>query len=142
MARKQKPIFLNHKFLNDDLAVHLFINTRTKPYNKLHTHTFYDFSFVRDGSIGNRCYGDSVIMSKNDFFIARPECEHQLFLDGKNDYLLYNIEVTENLINKLCALIGIDNFNQIISKPFTLFRFSETDAASVLKLITLAQHNY
>ncbi len=135
-----KPIVLN-MFKRDEQFndINLYINTNHFHYDIKHSHTFYEFAFIANGTILNTDDNNTVKLIKNDLVAIRPEYRHQLFLDNNNVYTMYNIEVNSDfIINILSVLNGI-NIDELLKTPITHLHCSNSEAAEIMQLFSQYQ---
>lgn len=109
-------------------------------YGIMHTHSFFDFSFIVDGSVKQFYNDKEIIMVKNDFFIATPQCVHQIELNNC-PYTLYNLEVRVPFINSLSSFFGGMSVFDILRSDLTILKLSDSEAQEISALMRLAQNN-
>ncbi len=122
--------------LND---INLYINTNYVHYDIKHSHTFYEFAFIANGTIINKDENVTVKLVKHDLVAIRPEYGHQLFLDGNNSYTMYNIEVNSNFIINILSMLNGINIDELLKKPFTHLHCSNSETAEIMQLFNQYQ---
>ena len=135
-----RPIVLDmfsyDKQFND---INLYINTEYFHYDIKHSHKFFEFAFIANGSVLNADDDNTTRFIKSDLVAIRPEYNHQLILDKRQSYTMYNIEVkSEFLINILSSLNGFD-INDLLRTPVTHLHCSENEHAEIIQLFNQYQ---
>lgn len=134
------PIVLNMN-VNDKKYqdIKFWINNKRAHYDIKHTHTFYEFIFIANGSILNEYDNKISKLTKNDFLFLKPECIHRLTLDENNDYTLYNFEVNKEFLSSLLISFFNTNIEEISKEPLAYLHFSNNEVAEIIELFTLHQ---
>lgn len=141
MAKKTtKPIVLDMNIFDERFNdINFYINNKQDHYDLKHTHCFYEFTFIVNGSILN-IYDDNISkLTKNDFLVLKPECIHQLVLDKNNDYTIYNFEVKEEFLSNILFSFNVE-IDELLHAPLTYLHFSNSEATELIQLFTLLQN--
>lgn len=142
MNRKKtsNPIILNMFQLDAQFNdINLYINTNYSHYPAKHSHTFFEFAFIANGVVQNTDENTTVKLVKNDLVAIRPEYSHQLFLDGKNSYTLYNIEVKPEFIFNILSMLNGIAIDELLKAPLTHLHCSNGEAAEIMQLFNQYQ---
>ena len=134
-----------HKMLCDEdnniNDINLYINTQAIHYDKKHSHTHFEFAFLQNGSILNNAQDKTERLTKNTLIAMRPECVHQLFIDGNNDYILFNIEVNCDFLRNVVKNMENMDIDNIFINPIYYLKCSDQEAIELNNLIMLAVQN-
>ena len=120
-------------------TIKLYIKTDKDPYNLIHSHNFYEFTFISRGKIINFCNGEKVVLSKNDIMILRPECEHQIQQLPDTSYLYFNLEVNIDFLKELLKQLSVNNIDELFEDDINYIHGSENDSEELIRLVNLSQ---
>ena len=119
--------------------IKLYVTTDRDYYNLVHSHNFYEFTFISRGKIINACHGEKVVLSKNDIMILRPECEHQIQQVPNTSYLYFNLEVNIDFLKELLKQLSVNDIDSLFKDDINYIHGSENDSAELIKLVNLSQ---
>lgn len=120
----------------DDIK--LYVTTDKDYFKLLHSHTFFEFTFIARGKIINNADGKKVVLSQNDIMILRPECEHKLEQLPDTPYLYFNFEVNARVFRELLAELKADE-TKLLKDDIYYIHGSESDSAEFIRLVNLSQ---
>ena len=120
----------------DDIK--LYVTTDKDYFKLLHSHTFFEFTFIARGKIINNADGKKVVLSQNDIMILRPECEHKLEQLSDTPYLYFNFEVNARVFRELLAELKADE-TKLLKDDIYYIHGSESDSAEFIRLVNLSQ---
>ena len=138
-SNKQRPVNLIMNpydgVLND---INIFINNKGDYYPYEHTHSFYEFIFLANGSIINTINGEQVVLTKNTLAILKPNSIHKILLNNSSDFLLFNLEVNAQFLNNLSKNMSLDDLDSLITSPVTYLQCSNSEYFEINQLFNIA----
>lgn len=110
-------------------------------YPHMHSHDFWEFMIVTEGSYLHRINGKAELMTKNTCYLLRPKDRHSLHaLNSEPKHI--NLAVSEEILKKQLDLLSQDAYETLAnSKKEISFPISEMSCQSYVQKALTAQKN-
>lgn len=77
-----------------------------------HTHEYYEFFFIKDGSALHSINGNLQILPSNSISMIRPSDYHCYKKTGNDPFSMYNVMITEKIIHLMISQLGDNSITQ------------------------------
>ena len=104
-------------------------------YPFFHTHDFFEFLIVTEGTVNHVIDGSSIIMKKNDMCFVRPSDNHALF-NMSNTCRHLNFNITYDYVKKILDSYDAALFDRIVNekKPL-IFQLPPSELERIINTI-------
>lgn len=103
----------------------------------MHTHTFYDFMFIVEGSCNNVYENKTEKLVQNEVCIFKPKSIHAIE-EIKNTPCTYlNFEINTEYFESLCRSFGFSSIDTLFPDDFNYALLADDETLDLLKTITI-----
>lgn len=107
-------------------------------FNHLHTHDFWEFLIIFDGSYLHRINDKNVTVQKNSLCVIRPSDKHAMQAVGENVGEL-NLQVSDETAQKVFSALLPDLYLSLQAPDFVQFQIPERAKQNLLSLAVKQQ---
>lgn len=120
-------------------AFDLQYNFSDYPY--MHSHDFWEFMIVTEGSYLHRINGKAELITKNTCYLLRPKDRHSLHtLNASPKHI--NLAVSADILKKQLDLLSKDAYKELLESADEIsFTISEMSCQSYVQKVLTAQKN-
>ena len=103
---------------------------------ELHTHEYYEFFFIKNGSAMHTVNGSLQILPPNSISLIRPSDCHRYKKLGTEPFSLYNAMITKEIIHALAAHLGDSVTRELLDTPLPpVVQLSQEEMGSLIRNI-------
>lgn len=119
-----------------ELDVVLFIHDETSIYTDVHTHDFFELTFVESGELVHVINKKEFVLNSGDACLLHPRVAHKLS-PVKNGLSIFSFGINSKFLKQLATCYNLDFSETFLKEPIINFRLSQREITNLLQTISL-----